>query len=263
MGEELMKILSVVFQGAVANLGMLRILSYKNNRGEVGDLTPPVEPKPEANITQEHLNNVVSNVKRELMKKYEAEPNRIKDLEEQLSGYKRKEEALTQSKLEEQKEYEKLKESFQTKENEYKNLISQREVEVNDMKIGTALTSAIIENNAHADTAQLIKSQAFLNDKGEVVIKIKDANGFENELSVKEGVAQFLKDRPYLVKAGGGSGSGTPPSGAGVPIVGNTDPFADGRELQEAMRIGDRKKVVEIKARIASKKAQQPNQFIN
>jgi hypothetical protein len=86
------------------------------------------------------------------------------------------------------------------------------------------------------------------NEDGSMTISGKDANGMTADIPLEQGVEQFLKDRPYLVKGSGQGGGGTGGStGQGGTGEGQQDL---GRLLQDAMRGGDRKAINDIKTRI-------------
>jgi len=238
----------------VSNLGMLAVL---NRKGEV-NTTPPATPPGEATFTQEQVNNMMADHKRGLQTEIESSQNTITDMQAKLKTFETEAETRNQSKLEEGKEYEKLKEGWVSKEGEYKGIIDTQKSNIRDMNISNALTNEIIKQNAHSDVVQLVKSLAQIDDNGVVRLKGKNASGVEDLLSVEEGLKSFLKERPYLVKANSTGGGGTPPAGSGGGNTGSTDPMADARELQAAMARNDRVKVTEIKARIAAKNAQKP-----
>ena len=166
--------------------------------------------------------------------------------EKQLDTAKTKE-------LEAQKEYEKLKEGWTKKEQEFQGVISKKDSEITDMKVGSSLMTEIVKQNAYAEEVMsLIKSQAVFNPQdGSIRIKSKDANGMEILNSVEEGIKQFLTQRPHLVKAtkpgGGGTPSGGPGGGAGASDLNTLN-----AELQSAMISGDRKKVDETKLKISA-----------
>ncbi len=238
----------------LSNLGMLWILNL-GNKGEAGEGDTGGDAK---TFTQEQVNHMMAEHKRTLQADVVGSNEMISQLQNDLKKYKEAEEIRTQSKLEEQKEYEKLKDGWGTKENEYKSVIDTQKETIKDMKVTSALTEAVIRQNSHSDTIQLIKPLVSVDEKGNIFIQGKDANGIDQQLSVEEGIKAFLKERPYLVKATGNGGGGTPaPGDNGVGgNTDNSDPFKDANDLQAAMRSGDRKKINEVKSRIAAKKAQ-------
>lgn len=175
------------------------------------------------------------------------------DLKKFKTEHEKQLEAATQKELEAKKEYDKLKEGWTKKEQELAGLISQKDLAISDMKIGSALMTEIIRQNAYAEeTIALIKSQAVVDKDGNIRIKGRDANGLEILDSVEEGLKKFLTQRPHLVKvsqkAGGGTGAGgTGSSGAGA---GGEDLNSLNAELMQAQIRGDVKRANELKIKI-------------
>jgi len=230
----------------MANLGMLAILNL-GNKGEANAETTTGE----ATFTQEQVNHMMSDHKKGLQTEIELSQKTIGDMQTKLKAFEVEADTRTQNKLEEGKEYEKLKDGWTTKESEYKGVIDKNNTTIRDMNISNALTNEVIKQNAHSDVVQLVKALAQVDDNGVVKIKGKNVSGVEDLLSVEEGLKSFLNN-----STGGG---GTPPAGSGGGNTGvSTDPYTDSRELQVAMASGDRVKITEIKARIAAKRAENP-----
>jgi len=161
-------------------------------------------------------------------------------------------EAATQKELEAKKEYEKLKEGFTKKEQELSGVISKKEAEITDMRVGSALMGEIVKQNAYAEeTMALLKSQAVFDKDGVVKIKGRDANGIEVMHSVEEGVKGFLAQRPHLVrvqqKNGGGTGAGGSGAGAGS---GGEDLNSLNEQLLQAQQRGDNKAIKELSVKV-------------
>src|SRR3990172_9404145 len=148
----------------------------------------------------------------------------------------------------------KLKEGWAKKDQEFQSIISKKDSEITDMKIGSSLMTEIVKQNAYAEESMaLIKSQAVFNSQdGSIKIKSRDANGLEVLHSIEEGIKQFLAQRPHLVKAIKPGGGGTSPGGPGGGGAGASDLNTLNAELQSAMITGDRKKVDEIKLKISA-----------
>ena len=93
---------------------------------------------------------------------------------------------------------------------------------------------------------------AVVQEDGSVKIKGKDANGIDTLFDVKTGVEQFLKSKPYLVKATGtgGSGSATGASQGGTGVGGGQDLAVLNSQLAAAMSAGDNKTANEVGAKI-------------
>ena len=174
------------------------------------------------------------------------------ELRTRVSEFEKQQEQLSQMELEKKQEYEKLKEQWGSKENEYKEILSKKDMELRNERINNKLSSVVLKNNAYPETIDLLKSMAQYNDDGTITIKGKDSNGMDLDLPIEDGVQQFLKDRPYLVKGSGNSGAGTSTQASGTGADVNL-----AQELQNAMAVGDRKRIVEIKQKIKSKHSSQ------
>lgn len=173
------------------------------------------------------------------------------DLRKKVTEYEQHKEQLTQQEMEKKQEYDKLKEGWSKKESEYQSLLNQTRQEVQSERVNNKLNQAILQKNAYPEAAQLLREMTKYNDDGTITIRGKDANGIDTDLSVEQGVEQFLKERPYLVKGSGQGGAGTASSaGAGQQTNDNLS-----QQLQNAMAVGDRKSINDIKARIRAKHA--------
>lgn len=175
------------------------------------------------------------------------------DLKKTVEAYNKEKESLTQKQLEEQKQYEELKKGWAGKEDQYKNLLGQKDSELKNERIANKLSVEVSRQNAYPDAVELIKSLAVYKDDGTIVIKGKDSNGIATEMSVEEGVKQFLKDRAYLVKASGAGGGGTAGAGSANSAAGNGATENLSQELQAAINSGNRVKVAEIRQKINTK----------
>ena len=173
----------------------------------------------------------------------------------------KEQDAKAQRELEEQKKYEDAKKGYETKINEFGQLVSKKDNEINDLKISHNLTNEIVRQGGYTEeTLALIKSNAVLDANGNVIIKSKDANGMDINVSIADGIKKILEARPYLVKsthkAGAGTGSGT--GGAtekGIAGQGADDLMTLNSQMQEAMRVGDWKLQGELKQKIRQKMA--------
>lgn len=155
-----------------------------------------------------------------------------------------------QKELEARKEYDTLKQKWDAEKNQYTTLLSQKDQEVQNMKIHNSLYNEAMKNSAYPDAVDLIKGNTFVDKDGSIKIKGRDSNGMETSLSVEDGVKQFLEQKPYLVKAQGRSGAGT--GSAVLPGQSQGDRNL-AEELQQAMNSGDRKKANEVKQLIKQK----------
>lgn len=170
--------------------------------------------------------------------------------------------AAKQKELEASKEYEKLKEGWTKKEQELSGVISKKDAEISDMRIGSALMTEIVKQNAYAEeTMALIKGQAIFDKENNIRIKGRDANGLEVMDSVEEGIKKFLTLRPHLVKAAARAGAGTGQGGSGQGAgTGGDDLNSINAEFVQAQQRGDTKRVNELKikmrALVGAQKAQ-------
>lgn len=174
------------------------------------------------------------------------------DLKKKANEFDKHLEKSNQQELEAKKEYEKLKEGWAKKEGEYQTLLNQTKAEVQSERVSNALNQQILQKNAYPEAAQLLKAATKYHEDGTITIRGKDANGMETDLPIDKGVEQFLKDRPYLVKGSAKGGAGT--GNAGDVGTSSTDQNLS-QQLQNAMAVGDRKSINDIKARIRAKHA--------
>lgn len=176
------------------------------------------------------------------------------DLRKQVDEFNKQKDQINQQDLERKQEYDKIKKGWEDKETQYKTQIDQVRSELYGERINNALAGEIMKRNAYGDAVQLIKPMAKYNDDGTITIRGKDANGIETDLPVDKGVEQFLKDRPYFVKGSGQGGGGTG-SGTGAGHGGEEANLS--KQLQDAMAVGDRQKVNDLKKQIREKHLKQ------
>ena len=207
------------------------------------------EAKAETQFTQADVDRIVQERLNRDRQKYAD----YEDLKKKATDYEQQQEKMTQLEMEKKQEYDKLKEGWSAKENEYKTLLDKTRSEVQSERVSNTLNQEILKKNAYPEAAQLLKAMTKYNEDGSITIRGKDANGIDTDLPVDKGVEQFLKDRPYLVKGsaqgGGGTAGGSGQGATGLP---------DGdlvKQFQDAKAVGDHKKVAEIKNRIRAKHA--------
>lgn len=180
-------------------------------------------------------------------------------LKQKVSDFEKITNEKAQKELESAKEYEKAKETYQKQIQERDGLLTQKDSVITDMKIGSALMTEIVRQNAYAEeTMALIKQQAVFDKEGNIRIKGRDANGLEVMHSVEEGIKSFLTQRPHLVKAtktgGAGTGSGSTPTGVGQ---GGDDLNSLNAAFLTAQSRGDYKSIKELKVKMAAAVASQ------
>lgn len=240
--------------GMVANLAMLKLLYWKpkflyDNRGEVAageavaaapkeipaEIQPLVDKVVQARVARE----------REKFADYDTLKQRVSEFENQNN-------AKQQQELEAQKRYEEVKQGYEVKIKNFNDSLQVKERQIQDMQVSHSLTSEVFRQNGYAEeTLALLKPSAYVED-GAVKIKVKDASGQDETLSVEEGVKRFLANRPHLVKvtvkSGAGTSSGTGNTNGGA-VVG-TDLSSLNVQLVDAINARDLKKVSEIKGKI-------------
>lgn len=237
----------IFVMGVLANLGLMSIL---NRKGEVGadgkEITPPAGEKL---LTQSQVDAIVQDRLGREKQKY-ADYDALKN---KVSEYEKSQDEKQLKLLEEQKKYDDALKIHNSKLEELQGLVTRKDTEITDMKIGGVLMSEINKQNAYTDEAMaLLKSQAVFNkENGSVTIKGRDANGLEKQYSVEEGVKIFLTLRPHLVKAQQRAGSGTPQGITGGAGAGVQDLAALNAKLKSALERGDRKTINEVKAEIS------------
>ena len=211
--------------------------------------TPSAEKQtqePETKFSQADVDRIVQ----ERLNRDRAKFADYEDLRKKASEYEAQQEKLQQMDLEKKQEYDKLKEGWAQKENEYKSMLEKTRSEVQTERVNNALNQAILQKNAYPEASQLLRGMTKYNDDGTITIRGKDANGMDTDLPIEQGVEQFLKDRPYLVKGSTGSGAGTATAGN----AGSSGTDANlAEQLQNAMAVGDRKAVQELKTKIRMK----------
>jgi len=181
------------------------------------------------------------------------------DLKKFKTEHEKQLEVATQKELEAKKEYDKLKEGWTLKEKEFQTLVSKKDSEITDMKIGNALMGEITKQNAYAEeTMALLKSQAVFDKENNIRIKGRDANGMEVMLSIEDGIKKFLEQRPHLIKAAqrAGGGTGTAEAGTGAGTQGD-DLNSLNEQLMLAQQRGETKKINELKVKVRAQLAHQ------
>ncbi len=134
-----------------------------------------------------------------------------------------------QKNLEAQGKFDEAMKLHNTRLSELNNVIGQKDVTINNMQIGNALTSAIVAQGGYLEESlAMLKSFAEIKD-GVVVIKGKDSNGLDQSYSVSDGVKSFLEKRPHLVKANANTGGGD--SGNNIGNTGSAGNEEQGSDL--------------------------------
>ena len=220
-----MKMFKLWVMGLCANLGMLSILM--NQRGEAGaagdgdkgdggagdgdgDKGDGGAGDAKITMTQAQLDATIQgrlSRQKEHYKDYD-------DLKKYHDDAEKNKDSATQKDLESKQEYDKLKDGWATKENEYKGVVSSKDQEIKDLRIDHALGAELSKNNAQPDALYVIKPLIMVGEDGMPYIPGKDSNNLDIKMPLDQGVKKMLEERPYLVKAGqNNGGGGSPPAG--------------------------------------------------
>lgn len=239
--------------GVIANLGMVSILRIRlNNRGEAGEPAPAAPPAGKIDFTPDQQKEIDSIVKTRLMREREKYAD-YDTLKQKVSQFETQMTEQQQRDLEEAKKYDEAKKTYETKLQETQKILSQKDQMIQDMNIKHTLTSEVSKQNGYLDeTIALLRNNAVIDSDGVVRLNMRDSNGIETQLSVEDGVKQFLESRPYLVKAnhrqGSGATPGTPPSGG---MMNQSDDLNTlNAQMMDAMGRGDLRKAGELKMKI-------------
>ena len=229
---------------------------FKNNRGEAGG--EGGEGGGEGGegggkaFSQEDVNRILANNRREVEGKFAD----YKELADFKKTHEQTQSEQEKKMLEEKGNYAEAKKGYEKQIGDFQSVIETKNQTISSMQVGYALQSEASIQGAYPEAVELMRSKAVIQEDGSVKIKGKDANGIDTLLDVKQGVEQFLKEKPYLVKANaqGGSGSGT---GAGQGGTGGTGGGASGEnqaslndQLAAAMSVGNHKLVAEISQKL-------------
>lgn len=181
------------------------------------------------------------------------------DLKKFKTEFEKQQESKNHEELIKQKKFEEAENGYKNKINEYNGVLSKKDQEIRDLKIGYELTNEVSKNNGYVEESiALLRNNVILDASGVVKVKGRDANGMEVEMPLQDGVKKFLEQRPHLVKsthkagagtgAGDGASSGNSQSGSGQ----TGDLNSLNAELIEASKGTDIKKISEIKQKIKS-----------
>lgn len=205
-----------------------------------GENEPPADPPPTKTFTQDDVNRIMAAQRRDLESKI---PSDYEDLAKFKQEHEKSVTEAEQKRLEDAGKYDELKTGYETKLTDLSGVITQKDATIRDMQIGFSIQNEAAAQNAYPDAVQLIKDKAVVQEDGSIKIKGKDANGIDTLLDVKTGVEQFLKAKPYLVRAGstGGSGSSTGAGQGGTGDATSGDLATLNAKLSAAMTAGDHK----------------------
>jgi hypothetical protein len=207
------------------------------------------EPKPDdKKFSQADIDRVVQ-------ERLSREKEKYRDYDELVKFKETHQKELDAKTLKEQeatKEYGKAKETYEKKIAELSAAVTSKEQEIARSRVNHELTMEISAQNGYLDEAlALLSGAAVVDSNGTIIIKAKDANGVDINLSVKDGVKQFLEKRPHLVKATTKQGGNTPPgNGGGGNQQGSDDLSQLNADLMAAQNRGDTKAIREVTEKI-------------
>jgi len=236
--------------GVFLHFLMLSILEL-GNRGEVGK--EGTDDKSKATFTSEQQEAVNAIVQERLAR----ERDKYKDYDSLVrfkEDHQKELDARAQKELEDRKEYEKAKEGYETKIKERDVVITSKDQALLDMRISHTLNNELLKQNAYIEEAIALLKSSVISQDGGLYIKSKDANNIDVNLTIEEGVKQFLAKRPHLVKAQARPGAGTPPAGGSGGDNGAGSGVDDLMKLNDEYAVafskGDYKRARELKVKI-------------
>ena len=175
------------------------------------------------------------------------------DLKKFKDEHEKNTEAAQTKALEDQKKYEELKKGWTEKEGNYKIGLTEKDKQINSLKISHALTNELTKLNAYPEAVTILQGMVSLSEDGTPQMDGVDGVGNKIKIPLADGVKKFLEERPYLVKANnqGGGGGNTPPAGSGGGQGEGEVKLADlNTQYLQAVNTKDFKKAQEIKAKM-------------
>ncbi len=174
------------------------------------------------------------------------------DLKKFRDEHAKEQDKLKQDELVRQKKYEEAEGTYKKTIAEREAMLAEKDARINNMTITQAISGEATKMNGFVDeTIALVKDSAVITKDGRVIMKAKDSNGIEKEVSVEEGLKNFYAQRPHLVRASGQGGGGTPPAGSGGNGGTGADLSTLNNQFYQAMQSGNRKLADEIKSKMA------------
>lgn len=202
---------------------------------------------PEKKFSQADLDRVVQDRLERERKKY----GDYDDLKKFKDDHEKNADAQKQKELEDQKKYEELKKGWSDKETNYQKIIADKETENKNLKIDHALSVEISSQNLYPEAKDVLRTQVTLDKDGMPKMKGKDQYGAETLISLADGIKEFAKQKPYLVRGSANSGGGSPPNPNGN---GGGDVTLELAELNskflQAVQSGNRKEAEALKVKI-------------
>jgi len=251
--------------GMIGHLIMRRSINIRNSflsmigneRGEGDGGDGGVKFTPEQ---QKHIDGLIAAKAADYHNKLTPLQKQLDELSKFKTEHEKSLEQKNQKELEDAKKYDEAKKGYETKINELSGKLNESQLAIQDRDIRYELLNEINRQNGFAEeTLAMIRGNASIDANGKVVIKTKDQNGVEVQVSVAEGIQKFLTERPHLVKSnhkpGGGAGSGAGDGGgAGAGGAGNGQGEtleSLNAQLAKAMRGTDLKLRSELRGKIS------------
>lgn len=225
-----------------------KYFSHFNNKGEAA-----TESKVQFDADQQ---KAVDAIVQERIARERSKFSDYDDLQKFKREYETQQSAKAQQELENAKKYDEAKKGYETKINEYGQIVSKKDQEIQDLKITHHLSNEISKNNGFIEESiAMLRGNAVLDASGNVKIKSKDANGMDVEMPLSDGVKKFYEQRPHLMKSthknGAGTGANDGGGTGGGAGSGQTDDLNSlNAQLVEASKGTDLKKISEIRQKI-------------
>lgn len=221
---------------------------FLNNKGEAA-----TEGKVEFNADQQ---KALDAIVQERIARERSKFGDYEELKKFKSEYETQQSQKAQQELENAKKYEEAKKGYETKINEYGQIVSKKDQEIQDLKITHHLSNEISKNNGFIEESiAMLKGSAVLDANGQVKIRTKDANGMDVEMPLSDGVKKFYEQRPHLMKSTHKNGAGTGANdgggtGAGAGSGQGDDLNSLNAELVLASKGTDLRKISELRQKI-------------
>ena len=207
-------------------------------------------------FSQADLDGHINRISGEIGSRYKVKAEELEELRKFKAEHEKEIEINKQKELEDRKQYDELKKQYEEKIVGLQKIITDKDGKITQITVSNALTGELVKQGAFIEeSTALLQPQTVVSENGEICIKGKDANGIDTQLSIEEGVKQFLAKRPHLVKAGSQGGSGTSGGNAGGGAGQGDDLASLNLQMQEAMHSGDNKRVGELRAKISAQLA--------
>lgn len=210
------------------------------------------EQKPEnkdtgKTFTQEEVDRIIG----DRLSRTKSQFSDYDELKKFKEEHAKEQDSLKQAELVRQKKYEEAEGSYKKTIAEREAALAAKDARILDMTVTQAISSEATRQNGFIDeTIALVKGMTVVTQDGRVVMKGKDTNGIDKEMSVEEGLKSFYANRPHLVKASGQGGSGTAPAGGAGNGNGGADLNTLNNQYYQAMQSGNRKLAAEIQAKM-------------